>query len=116
MSRRRAFQALALLVPLLIALWWWQASPRDPVNARMAYTDHSYRPHGEVLACLGSGLGLGPGSTADELVSPAMGLTVRVENRHDFQKIWVWLEQGRSLTAAQIAAVRLCTGRPDNRP
>ena len=104
MTRRWA--ALALLIPLLLTLWWFAATPRDPANAVMAYTDHSYRPHGEVQACLAGGLGLVQGSYADELVGKAQGLTIRTENRHDFQKIWVWLEKDRTLTSNE-AVVKL---------
>lgn len=110
---------LAGLAGLALLGWFWFSGPADPPGAVMAYTDHSYRPLPELAACLRSaapaGLALGPDGHGEPLANPARGITVRVDDRHDFRKIWIWIASPGALTGAEVAAVRRCTGRPDNR-
>lgn len=110
---------LALLLLPVLGYWLWFAGPSDPPNAVMAYTDHSYKPLSQVAACLRAptpaGLALGPDGKGEELTQVARGITVRIEDRHDFRKIWVWIARPGVLSPAEIAAVKACTFRPDNR-
>ncbi len=115
--RRLPLLALLLLAGFLI-YWLWFSNPADPPNAVMAYTDHSYKPKPQVAACLRApapaGLQLGPDGKGEDLTSAARGITVRIEDRHDFRKIWVWIARPGVLTPAEIAVVKACTFRPDN--
>ena len=106
---------LAALASLALLGWYWLSGPNDPPGAVMAYTDHSYRPLPELAACLRAGLALGPDGHGEPLANPARGIAVRIDERHDFRKIWVWIAKPGALTGTEVATVRRCTGRPDNR-
>lgn len=110
---------LIALIALALLGWFWLSPPADPPDAALAYTDHSYRPLPDLIACLRApapaGLTLAPNGHGEPLANAARGITVRIDDRHDFRKIRVWIARPGTLTAAEVTTVKRCTGRPDNR-